>query len=115
MCCAGADFEFCPAGVEWDVLDRRVIAALGVARSVFSLATPNERRECYVAGSTNPDRVPPARPLRPGVMWRRSGPSKGQRITSAYPRRPLAGTGDPVRSQDRRPAPPGVDPRGRTG
>jgi hypothetical protein len=34
MCCASADFGFWLAGVEWDALDRRVIAALGVAKRV---------------------------------------------------------------------------------
>jgi hypothetical protein len=58
MCCASADSGSglrASSGMRW-------IAGLlrhWVSRSVFSLATPDERRECYIVGATNPDRLAP--------------------------------------------------------
>ena len=46
----------------WYLLAVPTEAFMGSARSVFSLAAPEERRECRVLRSTNPDHLVPSTP-----------------------------------------------------
>jgi hypothetical protein len=46
----------------WYILAVPDEAFFGGARSVFSLAAPDERRECYVHRATNPDHLVPCAP-----------------------------------------------------
>ena len=47
----------------WHILAVPTEALFGGARTVFSLATPEERRECYVHRATSPDHLIPIKPL----------------------------------------------------
>ena len=46
----------------WYLLAVPTEAFMGSARSVFSLAAPGERRDCYVLRSTNPNHLVPRAP-----------------------------------------------------
>jgi hypothetical protein len=46
----------------WHILAVPTEAFFGGARTVFNLATPDERRECHVHGMTNPDHLIPSKP-----------------------------------------------------
>jgi hypothetical protein len=46
----------------WHILAVPTESFMGSARSVFSLAAPGERRECYVVGATNPGHLVPSVP-----------------------------------------------------
>jgi len=46
----------------WHVLAVPTEAFMGSARSVFNLAAPGERSECYVVRSTNPNHLVPSAP-----------------------------------------------------
>jgi hypothetical protein len=46
----------------WHILAVPTESFMGSARSVFSLAAPGERRECYVLGATNPGHLVPSVP-----------------------------------------------------
>ena len=46
----------------WHILAVPAEAFMGSARSVFNLAAPGERRECYVHRTTNPDHLGPSAP-----------------------------------------------------
>ncbi len=46
----------------WHILAVPTEAFMGSARSVFSLAALDERRECYVPRTTNPDHLIPSKP-----------------------------------------------------
>jgi hypothetical protein len=46
----------------WHILAVPTEAFMGSARTVFSLAAPGERSECYVVRTTNPDHLVPSAP-----------------------------------------------------
>ncbi|MGO9151749.1 hypothetical protein, partial [Mycobacterium sp.] len=51
----------------WHILAVPTEAFMGSARSVFNLATPGERSECYVVRSTNPDHLVASTPAPTNV------------------------------------------------
>jgi hypothetical protein len=46
----------------WDVIAAPTGHLLGGARNVFSVATPHDRRDCWVPRTTNPDHLVPSAP-----------------------------------------------------
>jgi hypothetical protein len=58
----------------WHILAVPAEASFGGARSVFNLATVDERRACYVFRSTNSDRLVPSTPSPTNIPPQRIAP-----------------------------------------